>query len=193
MLDNLKKYKIVLGSQSPRRQQLLKGLDIDFTILTSDADENFPDSLTKQEIPLYLSEQKAEAIKQKLIENYLLITCDTIVWVNDGVLNKPVDVTDAKRMLQMLSGKTHEVFTAVTLTTNKKSYSFYDRTLVSFKKLTNEEIDYYIINYKPFDKAGSYGVQEWLGYVAIDKIEGCFFNVMGLPLNKLYDALNTFD
>lgn len=189
MLDNLKKYNIVLGSQSPRRQQLLKGLDIDFTILTSDADENFSSDLKKEEIPLYLAQQKADAIKEKLSENYLLITCDTIVWINDGVLNKPVDVAHAKRMLRMLSGKTHEVFTAVSLTTHDKTVSFYDRTVVSFKELSDKEIDYYITNYKPFDKAGSYGVQEWLGYIAIDKIEGCFFNVMGLPLQRLYSEL----
>ncbi len=189
MLDNLKKYNIVLGSQSPRRQQLLKGLDIEFTILTSDADENFSPDLKKEEIPLYLAQQKADAIEQKLSENYLLITCDTIVWINNGVLNKPVDVDDAKRMLRMLSGKTHEVFTAVSLTTNDKTVSFYDRTVVSIKELSDNEIDYYITNYKPFDKAGSYGVQEWLGYIAIDKIDGCFFNVMGLPLQRLYSEL----
>lgn len=192
MLDNLKKYQIVLGSQSPRRQQLLKGLDIEFTILTSDTDEEFSPDLQKQEIPLYLARQKAEAIRQKLDKNYLLITCDTIVWINNGVLNKPVDVADAKRMLRMLSGKTHEVFTAVSLTTHDKAVSFFDRTHVSFKQLTDEEIDYYIVNYEPFDKAGSYGVQEWLGYIAIDKIEGCFFNVMGLPLQRVYSELKKF-
>lgn len=192
MLSNLKDYKIVLGSQSPRRQQLLKGLDIEFEILTSDADENFSPDLKKEEIPLFLSQQKAKAIQQKLSGNYLLITCDTIVWINDSVLNKPIDVADAKRMLHILSGKTHEVFTGVTLTSKEKSVSFFDKTLVSFKELTEAEIDYYISTYKPFDKAGSYGVQEWLGYIAIDKIEGCFFNVMGLPLRKLYRELEGF-
>ncbi|HYG52939.1 MAG TPA: Maf family nucleotide pyrophosphatase [Flavobacteriales bacterium] len=189
MLHNLNGYSIILGSQSPRRQQLLKGLNVKFDIVTSDADEHFPAGLKKQDIPLYLSKQKALAIVPKLQGNFLLITCDTVVWINDEVLNKPVDKTEAHSMLRKLSGQTHEVFTAVTITTTQKSHSFYDRTAVSFKQLTDAEIDYYIDTCKPFDKAGSYGVQEWLGYVAIYKIEGCFFNVMGLPLNRLYDEL----
>ncbi|HLP13997.1 MAG TPA: Maf family nucleotide pyrophosphatase [Flavobacteriales bacterium] len=192
MLNNLSSYKIVLGSQSPRRQQLLKGLDITFDIVTSDADEDFSPDLKKQDIPLFLSKQKAQAIVPKLEGNYLLITCDTVVWINDEVLNKPADQAEAHSMLRKLSGNTHEVFTAVTLTTKNQSHSFYDRTAVSFKNLSDEEIDYYIKTCKPFDKAGSYGVQEWLGYVAIHKIEGCFFNVMGLPLNKLYDELKKY-
>jgi septum formation protein len=192
MLSNLNPYKIILGSQSPRRQQLLKGLDIKFNIVTSNAEESFSSKLKKQDIPLFLSKQKAEAIAPKLEGNYLLITCDTVVWINDEVLNKPADHAEAHSMLRKLSGQTHEVFTAVTITTKSKSYSFYERTAVSFKELSDEEIDYYINTCKPFDKAGSYGVQEWLGYVAIYKIEGCFFNVMGLPLNKLYDELKKY-
>ncbi len=192
MLDNLKDYQIILGSKSPRRQQLLKGLDINFEVLTVDCYEDFPANLVKHEIPVFLSQKKANAIKKLLANNYLLITCDTIVWVNDTVLNKPENIEDAKRMLRILSNNTHEVFTGVTLTTSHNSHTFYDRTLVSFKKLSEEEIDYYITKYKPFDKAGSYGVQEWIGYIAIDKIEGCFFNVMGLPLNRLYDELKKF-
>jgi len=192
MFENLSSYQLILGSQSPRRQQLLKGLDISFEIVTSNGDENFSADLKKQEIPLFLSQKKAKDIAPKLDGNYLLITCDTIVWINDKVLNKPADVTDAKRMLQLLSGKTHDVYTGVTLTSGHKSISFFDQTRVHFKELSIDEIDYYISTYKPFDKAGSYGVQEWLGYIAIDRIEGCFFNVMGLPLNKLYDELKKF-
>lgn len=192
MLDNLKKYKIVLGSQSPRRQQLLKGLDIYFDIVSPNTNEDFPIELKKEEIPLYLANKKALNIQKKLDGNYLMITCDTIVWINGSVLNKPADVDDAKRMLRILSGNSHEVFTGVTLTGSSKSVSFYDRTIVSFKQLSEAEIEYYITNYKPFDKAGSYGVQEWLGYIAIDKIEGCFFNVMGLPLHRLYSELKKF-
>lgn len=193
MLDHLKDYRVVLGSQSPRRQQLLKGLEVDFDIVTADLDEDFPAHLQRQEIPLFLSQEKAGAIRQKLEGNYLLITCDTIVWVDDHVLNKPGSVTEAKEMIGTLSGKSHEVYTAVTLSSPQKNISFYERTLVHFKPLTAAEIEHYIERYKPFDKAGSYGVQEWLGYIAIHKIEGCFFNVMGLPLSRLYDELKGFD
>jgi septum formation protein len=192
MLDHLSGYRIVLGSQSPRRQQLLKGLELDFDIVTADLDETFDPSLKKQEIPLFLSQEKANAIRQKLTGNYLLITCDTVVWIKDQVLNKPQSAEEATAMLEMLSGNSHEVFTGVTLGTAQHSVSFYDRTLVHFKPLNRAEIDHYVARYKPFDKAGSYGVQEWIGYVAITGIEGCFFNVMGLPLSKLYDELKRF-
>lgn len=192
MLDHLNDYKIVLGSQSPRRQQLLKGLELEFDIVTADLDESFDESLKKEEIPLFLSKEKSAAIAQKLSGNYLLITCDTVVWVNDHVLNKPGSGEEAIQMLQTLSGNTHEVFTGVTLASPKHTVSFYDRTKVFFKELSKQEIEHYIDQYKPFDKAGSYGVQEWIGYIAIEKIEGCFFNVMGLPLSKLYSELKKF-
>lgn len=192
MLDHLSGYRIVLGSQSPRRQQLLKGLELDFDIVTADLDETFDPSLQKQEIPLFLSKEKSAAIRQKLEGNYLLITCDTVVWVNGHVLNKPASREEAIKMLQKLSGNTHEVFTGVTLASPTNTVSFYDRTKVFFKPLGLDEIEHYIDAYKPFDKAGSYGVQEWIGYIAIEKIEGCFFNVMGLPLSKLYDELKKF-
>jgi len=192
MLENLNGYRVVLGSQSPRRQQLLKGLELDFDVVTADLDETFDNRLQKQEIPLFLSQEKSKAIKQKLSGNYLLITCDTVVWVNNHVLNKPGSVQEATQMLNILSGNTHEVFTGVTLASAQHSISFYDRTQVYFKPLEAKEIEHYIERYKPFDKAGSYGVQEWIGYVAIEKIEGCFFNVMGLPLSKLYSELKRF-
>lgn len=189
MLDNLKGYSIVLGSQSPRRQSLLKGLELDFTIEHGSGDESFPEQLVRQEIPIYLSDKKSSEIAERLSGNYLLITCDTIVWLENQVLNKPQNRDEAVAMLNQLSGKTHTVYTGVTLKSQDDIRSFYDETKVHFKELEEEEINYYIDKYKPYDKAGSYGVQEWLGYIAIDKIEGCFFNVMGLPLNKLYDEL----
>lgn len=192
MLDHLKKFQFVLGSQSPRRQQLLKGLGMDFTVEVFDGEENFSEKLKREEIPLFLSAMKSQGIRKRLTGDYLLVTSDTIVWINDHVLNKPADKAEATTMLRELSGNKHEVFTAVTLATNEKSHSFFEKTNVFFKPLTEEEINYYIDTCKPFDKAGSYGVQEWLGYVAIEKIEGCFFNVMGLPLARLYKELSQF-
>ena len=193
MLENLNKYKIILGSQSPRRKELLKGLEFEFEISVKEIDETFSDKLKKQEIPIYLSQQKAAVFKNEIEnENILLITCDTIVWINDYALNKPVDRAEAIRMLKTLSGNVHEVFTGVTLSSKEKQVSFFEETKVYFKDLSNEEIEFYIDQYKPFDKAGSYGVQEWMGFVGMRRIEGCFFNVMGLPLSKLYSELEKF-
>ena len=193
MLENLNKYKIILGSQSPRRKELLKGLEFYFEISVKEIDETFSDKLKKQEIPIYLSQQKAAVFKTEIEnENILLITCDTIVWINDCALNKPVDRAEAIRMLKTLSGNVHEVFTGVTLTSKEKQVSFFEETKVYFKDLSNEEIEFYIDQFKPFDKAGSYGVQEWMGFVGMRRIEGCFFNVMGLPLSKLYSELEKF-
>lgn len=193
MLDHLKKYEIVLGSKSPRRQELLKGILDDFSILVREIDEHFPDTLKKEEIPVYLSQEKAKAFEDDLKErNLLVITCDTIVWINDHALNKPADKQEAIKMLKELSGKMHEVFTGVTLKTTGKSVSFFEQTKVYFKNLTDEEIEYYIEKYQPYDKAGSYGVQEWMGFAGMQRIEGCFFNVMGLPLSKLYSELQSF-
>lgn len=193
MLENLNKYKIILGSQSPRRKELLKGLGFYFEIRVKEIDETFSDKLKKQEIPIYLSQQKAADFKNEIEnENILLITCDTIVWINDYALNKPVDRAEAIRMLKTLSGNVHEVFTGVTLTSKEKQVSFFEETKVYFKDLSNEEIEFYIDQFKPFDKAGSYGVQEWMGFVGMRRIEGCYFNVMGLPLSKLYSELEKF-
>ncbi len=193
MLENLNKYKIILGSQSPRRKELLKGLGFYFEIRVKEIDETFSDKLKKQEIPIYLSQQKAADFKNEIEnENILLITCDTIVWINDCALNKPVDRAEAIRMLKTLSGNVHEVFTGVTLTSKEKQVSFFEETKVYFKDLSNEEIEFYIDQFKPFDKAGSYGVQEWMGFVGMRRIEGCYFNVMGLPLSKLYSELEKF-
>ena len=193
MLENLNKYKIILGSQSPRRKELLKGLGFYFEIRVKEIDETFSDKLKKQEIPIYLSQQKAADFKNEIEnENILLITCDTIVWINDYALNKPVDIAEAIRMLKTLSGNVHEVFTGVTLTSKEKQVSFFEETKVYFKDLSNEEIEFYIDQFKPFDKAGSYGVQEWMGFVGMRRIVGCYFNVMGLPLSKLYSELEKF-
>lgn len=183
------KYKIILGSGSPRRQQLLKDAGFEFTVKSLDADESFPATLKAEQIALYLAEKKASVYPDKLNADELLITADTIVWIDDIVLNKASGEFEAKQMLQLLSGKMHRVFTGVCITSASKKISFTDETKVWFKHLTESEIDFYIKNYKPFDKAGSYGAQDWLGLIAIEKIEGSYFNVMGLPVHKLYEEL----
>lgn len=193
MLNNIKKYQIILGSKSPRRQQLLNELGITFSIQTYETNEDFSDELKKEEIPIYLSQKKAAVYTKELEdEKNLIITSDTIVWINNAALNKPADKKEAIEMLQTLSDNCHQVYTGVTLSNKKKSISFFEETNVYFKKLSLEEINYYIDNFQPYDKAGSYGVQEWMGYVGMKRIEGCFFNVMGLPLSKLYTELEKF-
>jgi septum formation protein len=187
--QHLQNKNIILASKSPRRQQLLKGLDIDFEVRTKDVDESYPSSLKDLEIPEYLAKKKAAAFSNELKENDILITCDTIVSLNGEVLEKPNDYNHAFEMLNKLSGKMHTVYTGVCITTTTSQIAFTDKTEVYFKSLTKEEIDYYITHYKPYDKAGSYGIQEWWGYVAIEKINGDFFNVMGLPLRLVYEAL----
>ncbi|MFN4234255.1 MAG: Maf-like protein [Bacteroidia bacterium] len=185
-------HRLILASKSPRRQQLLNGLGFEFEIVTREVDESFPPHLKAQEIPLYLSKIKAEAFNDLLDNNTVVITADTVVWINDKVLNKPENEEEAYNMLKLLSGNMHEVFTGVTISSKFKHQSFYSKTNVYFKKLSDEEIWYYIKNYKPFDKAGAYGAQEWIGYVAIEKIEGSYFNVMGLPVKEVYEELMKF-
>jgi len=185
-------YKLVLASKSPRRQQLLEQLNLPFTVRTKDTDEDFSVQLKAQEIPVFLCEKKANAFINELADDELLITADTIVWINNKVLNKPANESEALQMLQMLNGDVHQVFTGVCLQSNQKQLSFYDETKVWFSKLSDEELMYYINNYKPYDKAGSYGAQDWIGLVGIDKLEGSYFNVMGLPIHKLYAQLKTF-
>ena len=184
--------KIILASASPRRQQLLKELGIDFTVEVKPVDETAPKELKAQQIPLYLSQLKAAEFKNTIDDNTVVITADTIVWINEKEIGKPKDYADAVNMLKTLSGNMHEVFTGVTLTSRNKSHSFFVTTKVFFKPLTENEITYYLDNFKPFDKAGSYGIQEWLGYIGIEKIEGSYFNVMGLPLKELYEELGKF-
>ena len=181
---------IILGSQSPRRRELMAGLDIPFSCVTIDADESYPADLQAGDIPLYISRAKARADASELRENDLLITSDTIVWLNGEMLGKPQDEADAKAMLSRLSGQTHEVYTAVCFADmNGELETLVDCTKVTFKTLSEEEIDYYVNKYCPLDKAGAYGVQEWIGYVGVTKMEGSYFNVMGFPISRVYETL----
>jgi len=193
MLSNLKKYHIILASKSPRRQELLRGMGVDFQILTKETDESFPPEMPLDEVPKFLSLQKSLAFTDdELPADYLLITSDTVVICEGEILGKPKDREDAARMLQLLSGKTHHVVTGVTVRSLEKTESFAVRSNVTFAQLDDEEIDYYIEHCKPYDKAGAYGIQEWIGYVGISGLEGSFYNVMGLPTRKLYQCLKTF-
>lgn len=191
-LENLQKYEIILASQSPRRQQLLHDLGLAFSVQSMNVDESFPDNLGMDEIPVYLAEKKATAFLPQLKNNQLVITADTIVWLNGHVLNKPAGYEEAYRMLSNLSGQKHQVITGVCLLSSEKKVSFYVATDVWFKELEDKEIRYYLDHYRPYDKAGAYGIQEWIGYVGIHHIEGSFFNVMGLPIQTLYEQLKTF-
>ncbi|MES2140106.1 MAG: Maf-like protein [Bacteroidota bacterium] len=191
-MKDLKKHNLILASKSPRRQYLMKELGLDFEVHTKDVDESFPENLEAQEIPLYLCQKKADAFDEELTENTIVITADTIVWIDNQVLNKPENFDDAVRMLKLLSGKKHEVYTGVCLRSKHKTKTFYALTNVYFKELSQEEIEYYINNFNPYDKAGAYGAQEWIGYIAVEKIEGSYFNVMGLPVRELYEELLKF-
>ena len=193
MLTNLKKYHIILASKSPRRQELLRGMGVEFEILTKETPEDYPTDLPLDEVPKYLSLQKSLAFKDdELPADYLLITSDTVVICEGEILGKPKDREDAARMLELLSGKTHHVVTGVTVRSAMKTESFAVRSNVTFAQLDAEEIDYYIEHCKPYDKAGAYGIQEWIGYVGISGLEGSFYNVMGLPTRKLYQCLKGF-
>ena len=193
MLSNLKKYHTILASKSPRRQELLRGMGVDFEILTKETDESFPFEMSIDDVPKYLSLQKSLAFTdEELPADYLLITSDTVVICEGEILGKPKDREDAARMLRLLSGKTHHVVTGVTVRSLEKTESFAVRSNVTFAQLDAEEIDYYIEHCKPFDKAGAYGIQEWIGYVGISGLEGSFYNVMGLPTRKLYGVLKAF-
>ncbi|MEC8603308.1 MAG: Maf family nucleotide pyrophosphatase [Bacteroidota bacterium] len=186
-LSPLKKYDVILASNSPRRQELLKKLIPKFKIQVVPIEENYPKELAKDQIAKYLSELKSAAYQPT--KNELIITADTIVSIGNEVLGKPKDSNDALEMLMKLSGKSHLVTTAVSIKTTEKLITFSDTTEVTFYKLTTQEMDQYVRNCQPFDKAGSYGIQEWMGYFGIKKINGDYFNVMGLPLHKLYRAL----
>lgn len=183
-------YHIILASNSPRRRELLSGLGLDYEVRTLPGiDESYPETLQGEEIPVYISSQKASAYLDELKENELLITADTIVWLDGRVLGKPSDEEDACQMLRALSGKTHQVITGVTLATTTFQKSFASVSQVTFATLSDEEIKYYISHYHPMDKAGSYGVQEWIGFIGVERIEGSYFNVMGLPVQRLYREL----
>jgi septum formation protein len=190
--DNLKGRKVVLASGSPRRKELLASIVEEFTVRVPQVDETFPASLRGKEIAEYLAALKAEAAQVDLQENEIAITSDTIVWLGDEVLNKPKDAAEAAEMLRKLSGRTHEVITAIALADQQRKIILSDTTEVRFKTLTESEIQYYIQHYKPFDKAGAYGIQEWIGYVGVTEIKGSFYTVMGLPVHLLYDALLGF-
>ena len=189
MLHQLKNKNIILASKSPRRQALLSGLDIDFTIDVRPIDEVYPDDIEAVKVPEYLAKLKAKAFEGEIQDNDVLITSDTIVILGDRILEKPKTEAEAKEMIRAMAGNTHTVVTGVAITLHSEQIVFSDHTQVTFTHLTEEEIDYYIEKYQPYDKAGAYGVQEWIGYVAIDKLEGSYYNVMGLPLHKLYAEL----
>jgi len=183
------KHRIVLASKSPRRQQLLSDMGIDFTVRTQETDESFPDALEVRNVARFLAEKKAKALTASLREDEVLITADTTVIVDEVILGKPDDAAGAAAMLKQLSGKAHDVITGVCITTPEKSTSFSDTTKVYFRHLKADEIQYYIQNHTPYDKAGSYAIQEWIGMVGIEKIAGSYFNVVGLPTEKLYSIL----
>ena len=186
-------YKIILASNSPRRRELLGGLGIDFTVkVISGIDESWPRDLKGEEIPLYISREKAEPYKALIKPDELVITADTIVYVDGEVLGKPRDKADAERMLHLISGRWHEVITGVTLMTSDRERSFAVTTRVKFANLTDNEINSYVESGLPMDKAGAYGIQEWIGYVGVEAIEGSYFNVVGLPVQRLYRELITF-
>lgn len=189
MLNNLQHYRVVLGSASPRRQQLLAGIGLPFEVEVRPTDESFGQELRAHEIPLHIATSKAEVFSPDLGRADIIITADTVVWINDQVMNKPADRTEAIEMISELSGNVHVVYTAVCVLSTQGKISFWDETRVHFSKLDQDEIAFYVDQYKPFDKAGAYGAQDWIGLVGIDKLEGSYFNVMGLPVHKLYAVL----
>lgn len=183
-----KRLKIILASASPRRKELLAGLDLDFEVkVVKGVSESYPKTLRAEEVPQYISREKAAAYQ--VADDELLLTADTVVIVDNTILGKPHDADDARRMLRLISGRTHQVVTGVTLTTAKAQKTFGVSTDVTFRQLTDDEIDYYIAHYRPFDKAGAYGIQEWIGYVGVTSIHGCYYNVMGLPVQRIYQEI----
>ena len=191
--NKLHDYHIILGSGSPRRRYLLEEMGLKFEVRVNDGlEETWPEGLDKEDIPVYLAEMKAEHILPAPAGRELLITADTIVWMDGEVINKPIDPGDASRMLKKLSGNEHEVLTGVCLKTSEGKHTFCASSHVWFAELTDGEINYYIENFNPLDKAGAYGIQDWIGYIGVEKIEGSYFNVMGLPLQRLYHELKTF-
>lgn len=193
MFENLQKYDILLASKSPRRRELLTQLRLPFKVVTiGGIDESYPESLPAEEVPLYLANLKADAYLKMLRDNELIITADTLVILENRIMGKPAGREEAIKMLTALSGKTHHVVSGVSLTSRERRTSFTVKTDVTFAALTPEEIEYYVDNFLPFDKAGAYGIQEWIGCVAVEKIEGSFYNVMGLPVHQLYKELERF-
>lgn len=186
-------YHFVLGSKSPRRQHLLRELGLRYELVNIEVEEIFPDHLKAQDIALYLCELKADAFNfENYPENSVLITADTIVWLDGEYIGKPLGRSEAVQMLKRLSGKTHTVYTGICLRTSKAKHIFYSETAVEFKPLRDDEIHFYIEHHRPFDKAGSYGIQDWIGYTAVRRISGCYYNVMGFPVQKFWEELGTF-
>ena len=184
------KYKLILASNSPRRKELLAGLGVPFEVrVLQDIDEHFPESLPVNEVARYIAKEKADAYRRIVASDELIITADTVVIVGDEILGKPIDEADAVRMLKLLSGRTHQVTTGVCLLTAEKERCFDVTTDVTFKALTDEEIHYYVNRYRPFDKAGAYGIQEWIGYIGVTGLNGSYYNVMGLPVQRIYQEL----
>ena len=193
MLENLKNYNIILASNSPRRKELLEGLGVNYSVKTlSGVDESYPETLNGEEIPLFIAKKKADAYINNISDNDLIITADTIVWLDGKVLGKPENAAHAKEMLAALSGKTHQVMTGVCITSKDKRKEFVSVRDVTFDTLSAEEIEYYVENFRPFDKAGAYGIQEWIGYIGVKSISGSYFNVVGLPIQRLYRELVKF-
>ncbi len=192
MLENLQNKKIILASKSPRRQELLKGLGLNFEVRTKDIEETYSADLRAEDVPVFLSEKKANEFLHELKSGEIIITSDTIVIHQGKILEKPRSKEEAHEMLRRLADSEHVVVTGVCIQSLEKKVVFSDLTLVEFSALTDEEIDFYIENYKPFDKAGSYGAQDWIGFVAIKKLTGSYFNVMGLPVHRLYTELKNF-
>lgn len=188
-MHSIKNYKLILASASPRRQRLMKDAGFTFEVRLKNVEEKYPQELHLENVPEYLSKVKASAFREELKADEVLITADTVVCIHDRILGKPADRKEAISMLQKLSGNRHLVVTGVSVTTRTEQLSFSSRTDVFFKHLSNEEIIFYVDTYKPFDKAGAYGIQEWIGYIGIERIEGSFYNVMGLPIQKLYETL----
>jgi len=192
VIDELNKHRIILASRSPRRQELLKELGLNFEVVVRDWSEKYPGHLKGEEIALYVATQKAAIFRSEIKENEIVITADTIVWCDNKVLGKPKDKVDARRILGELSGNTHEVISGVCLLSSTKHKSFFSSTKVTFAELSDDEIEYYICNFSPYDKAGAYGIQEWIGIAACSHIEGSYFNVMGLPVEQVYHELQKF-
>lgn len=186
----LEKYQLILASGSPRRQQFFRDLELNFEIRLKEIEEIYPPELQGQDIPNYLAKLKAAAFEGELTDNQILITSDTIVWHQNQALGKPKDAADAFMILKSLANSTHEVITSVCFKTNKKTDLLTETTRVTFNPLSDEAIKYYIEKFKPFDKAGSYGIQEWIGFIGVSKIEGSYANVMGMPIDKVYQYLN---
>jgi septum formation protein len=186
------KYPLILGSQSPRRRQILAEAGFKFTVYSPDVDEDYPQNLTGAQIPLYLAKKKATKLAQLIEQPSIILTLDTIVWHQNKAINKPTTLTEAKQMLSELKGKSHYVHTGVCIYLNHNFETFYETTEVFFKNLPEYIIDYYVETYKPTDKAGAYGIQEWIGMIAIEKINGSFYNVMGMPIHRIFDELVKF-